>query len=194
MESIKQKLELIKLPDEIIRIFGLILYTDENPHLVKVLRDDDYWNALDSVTGQKWCVFSVKPEKGRYDYPTPRPGMMCMMVPIWKEPNSNRELLEEFKLEDTKSLPQLVVFTETKKGKILSIAVKLKETSQEESFNHLSFVLRQISNAVQRIDKENRNDYESVFNAVSMEIEGLKLREFLKGGVGLYAWVKSLIP
>lgn len=36
------------------RIYGFILYTDCNPYVAKVLRDNDFWKALDSISGNNW--------------------------------------------------------------------------------------------------------------------------------------------
>lgn len=52
-------------------IFGLIIYSERNPHIVKVLKDVDYWNSLNTRT-PGWIVFAVKPGSeyggGNLDY------------------------------------------------------------------------------------------------------------------------------
>ena len=57
--------------DGLADIFGLILYTDENANLKKVLRDKDYWDSFDETSGKKWAVFSVRPIKGSVELPNP---------------------------------------------------------------------------------------------------------------------------
>jgi len=40
-----------------IKTFGLIVFNDENSNLVKLLRDDDHWQALSSASGDKFYIF-----------------------------------------------------------------------------------------------------------------------------------------
>lgn len=42
------------------RLYGFILYTDSDPYVKKVLRDDDFWDALDEKSGQNWPIFAAK--------------------------------------------------------------------------------------------------------------------------------------
>lgn len=41
-------------------IFGLIAYSDRNPFVVKVLRDDAYWRSLNNRSNG-WILYAVKP-------------------------------------------------------------------------------------------------------------------------------------
>jgi len=72
-------------------VFGVIIYTDGNPYTKKVLRDQDYWSALDCVSGPRWPVFAIRPVQGNYVHrrPTFGPGEIGVMVDIvseWHEP------------------------------------------------------------------------------------------------------------
>ena len=42
-------------------VFAVILFTEADPFLVKVLRDSDLWEALDEVSGPRWVVFAIRP-------------------------------------------------------------------------------------------------------------------------------------
>ena len=35
-------------------VFGLSLFTDKHPHVLKVLRDEDYWKEFDEISMGKW--------------------------------------------------------------------------------------------------------------------------------------------
>ena len=43
------------------RICGFILYTRADAHIKKVIKDEDYWDALDAASGENWPIFAVKP-------------------------------------------------------------------------------------------------------------------------------------
>ena len=45
------------------KIYGFIMYTQRHSYIIKVLRDDDFWNELDEISGANWPIFSVKPRK-----------------------------------------------------------------------------------------------------------------------------------
>lgn len=34
-------------------VFGFIAYSERNPYVAKVLRNEDFWNALNSIFGNK---------------------------------------------------------------------------------------------------------------------------------------------
>ena len=46
-------------------IFGLIAYSERNPYVVKVLRDKDFWNSLNTRT-EGWILYAVKPDSRYY--------------------------------------------------------------------------------------------------------------------------------
>lgn len=103
--------EICRGDKSLVDIFGVILYTDLHANIKKVLRDQDYWSSLDELSGNNWAVFCIKPEAGRLDYADSRPGQLGLMIPVWKEPEENMSLLEEFEIDSTRDLPLLLVFT-----------------------------------------------------------------------------------
>lgn len=93
------------------RIYGFILFTERDPYVIKALRDDDFWNALNERSGPNWPIFSVRPMKpGHLEYPEEQPGTIQYLEPIWKEPNDNKEFFEFFGIESSKHLPCFVTF------------------------------------------------------------------------------------
>ena len=65
------------------RIFGFILYTEKDPYVAKVLRDEDFWKSLDGISGDNWPIFAVRPmEKGYYQYSGDGKNSIGFMVQI----------------------------------------------------------------------------------------------------------------
>ncbi|MDY7012080.1 MAG: hypothetical protein SVX43_00535, partial [Cyanobacteriota bacterium] len=54
-------------------LFGLILFTRSHPHIVKVLRDRDYYAALNEISGDLLLVFAATLFEGSYKTPSPPP-------------------------------------------------------------------------------------------------------------------------
>ena len=93
------------------RIFGFIMYTRRHAYIIKALRDNDLWSELDEISGANWPIFSVKPlSEGRYELPKSNRNSSQMLVPIWKEPNENKEFLSVFSLNESKDLPCFITF------------------------------------------------------------------------------------
>jgi hypothetical protein len=194
MQALQKFLEPVIENREAVVAFGLILYTDEHPHVKKVLRDKDYWQALDKMSGQRWAILAARAVRGHYELPDMPPGMMGMMRMVWHEPEQNRQLLATFGLEDTARLPMFVLFTPLHDGRLLHTSIKLNDESEEAAFARLKDVVSALTEAVNVIQKENREDYEAVFNALKMAVFDIKVRDFVKSGMGLYSWVKDKWP
>ena len=51
--------------------------------VIKVLRDDDFWNALDSISGVNWPIFAVRLlSMGSYKIPFYGSNCSHYMVPL----------------------------------------------------------------------------------------------------------------
>ena len=134
-ELLNKKIKEISSTSKI-KTFGIIIYTDENPNIKKMLRDNDYWKALDKVSSKDFIIFSVKPKKGSMEYPNYPKGTLGMMVPIWKEPNDNEELLELFQIKSTKELPLFFIFTKYENYFLIK-HTKINDDSIDTSFKQL---------------------------------------------------------
>ncbi len=105
MSGISELVELYRQDESLVDIFGLILFTDEHANIKKVINDEDYWSAFNKLSGKRWVIFSSKQKNGSDGYPPSRPGISQFMVPIWKEPEENKALLNYLELKNSKELP-----------------------------------------------------------------------------------------
>lgn len=197
MDSFNSLVEEYRSRDGVADFFGVILYTDEHPNIKKILRDDDYWLSLHELTGDRFCVFSVRPRRGLYEWPsfpkgTPK-GTMGMMVNIWKEPAENKKLIEAFELKDTAKLPILLLFTQVD-NKYLKIELKLDDSTQESALKSLREQLRFSCDSLAQIREENLKNPEGLFAAMSMHKNQREQWNFLKKGVDIYAYIRALLP
>lgn len=46
-------------------LFGVIAYTDHNPYVIKVLKDEDFWRSLNART-KGWILYAITPNVYRY--------------------------------------------------------------------------------------------------------------------------------
>ena len=193
-------LKLIKVYDareDVHSVFGLILYTEQHPFVVKVLRDDDFWSALDSTSGLRWPVMAIRPKPGTTTtgYPNFPPGTIGMMVMIteWHEPRENQELLETFQIDDTSHLPLLLVFTELPSGEIAQLQWRFEAgNTTEECFKSLNSVLQTAQEAISQVTAPHIKSNEAVMNLIRNAHLQVKIISGLKKGLSIGTWVKDL--
>ena len=180
--------------DDIVHAFGVILYTDSHPHIKKVLTDNDYWAALDEISGPKWPVFSIKPREGKWDLPDMPSGYMGMMIPVWKEPRENRDLIEAFGIESTEGLPILIVFCLVADDQVLHQSIRLRDRTVEEAYSSLKSALSVTTSSINNILPENVQNSEGIYAAISLNVSHHKQWNLVKRGFELFQSLRSLKP
>lgn len=180
---------------DIVHAFGLILYTDRHVNIKKVLFDNDYWSALDEISGPKWPIFSIKPYQGKYELlPHIQPGYLGMMVPVWKEPRENKPLLEIFGINSTNDLPKFVVFCSGQRSEVLHHSISLSDNTVDEAYSSLKSTINVATMAVEGILPENWQNGEGIFAALDLQITSYKQGEMIKNGFNIFKFIKEIMP
>ena len=174
-------------------IYGFIMYTSAHPYITKVLRDDDFWNALDEISGENWPIFAIRPlTKGSYGFPNVPPGYVGFMKMEWKEPNENKKYLDFFSLKNTEQLPCFIAFKFNDDETIEQVVYKLNNDSEQGAFDSLRTIVELITNTESQILPEYKRT-DAVFNNVKMDIESYVLRKGIVKGVGKIFRIKEAI-
>lgn len=180
--------------NSIARIYGFIMYTRRHSYIVKVLRDSDFWNELNEISGANWPIFSIKPLKdGKYIMPhSDDENMMYHMIPTWNEPNQNRNLLNFFNLNESSNLPCFIAFIWNDKEELEQLTWPLKNTSEQEAFDSIREVVEIISQTESNILPQKKSS-ENVFREVKGNIEAvISKRKLIKGAKKLIS-IKDLL-
>lgn len=167
-----------------IPVFGVILYTDSSAHVKKALRDDDYWRALDR-SSENWTIFSVRTRQGKWGTPSIPPDSMAMMIPVWREPEANLELLDVFGLDSTKGLPALVVFGVFGE-ELRHTSIPIDDQNEEAAYNSLKAGIQVVNQA---IDSSIRRNVAGVFDELE---KSLQTERSKKKAVAAYRALKEL--
>lgn len=159
------------------RIYGFILYTEQHPYVVNVLRNDAFWAALDSISGPNWPIFSVKPlAQGSYRFPSSGNGYsISFLVPRWVEPQSNLRFMKDFGLDSTEDLPCIVAFIWDDNDELQSISIPIKGTDESSTYNSIEEIVRVITKVENNINPEYKRNVE-VFRNVSDELKTLDFK------------------
>ena len=185
--------------DDVHDVFGVIIYSDENPYVKKVLRDQDYWSALDHVSGPRWPVFSIRPAPGNYVRRLPNLGpgelgMMVDMVSEWNEPVENRDILELLNLDNTRTTPMLIVFCRGNNDEVLSMKHKLDEKNENRCYDSIRCAFKAVAQSIEQIRPEYIKNTNEVYNLIE---SGLKTEIFwsrVQKVAGWYKYIKALKP
>ena len=128
---------LSKEHNENFPVLAVILFNTSHAHLIEALRKNSYVEALNEVTGDEIAVFWAARPEGRVEWPSFPPGTYGMMVPVYKEPSSNKTLYEFFGIQDGQSLPLLITFSFDENEKLHFRKTRLTEESSEDAYNQL---------------------------------------------------------
>jgi hypothetical protein len=179
---------------ELVDVYGLVLFTDAHPHLVKVLNDDHYWRAFDQVSGGRWVMFSAKPHAGRRDVRSPQRGNMGLLVPVWHEPKENEALLKEFQLSSTEDLPLLLVFARDQDtGEMLKVTMDLDDSSIESAYSSLREAVALVTKVVEGTDRRYRFNAREIHRLVESSVSSAREVAYFRSTLDWLTWVKGLI-
>lgn len=170
--------DLVKGDKTLSRIYGFILYTDQDPYVVKVLRDEDFWNALNSISGTNWPIFAVRPlRKGNYTLPaSSRTGIISYMVPTWVEPKTNMQVLRDFGLENTESLPLFVAFMWDDTDELNQVTIPIQGKNTDAVYNSIEEIVKVITKAEAEVLPQYKGTV-NVFRNIVTELGALKFRQ-----------------
>jgi hypothetical protein len=194
MDELVREIEAFEEDPSVVKVFGAIIYSDRHPYIKKVLKDNDYWRALDEISGQRWAVFSARATEGHVEIKGGGPpGSLSMLVSVWVEPRENRKLIEYLQIDSTQK-PVFVIFTRLKTGEILKSILYLDDSSLENAYKRLGQIIGDLTSAVEKIDSENIKDVETVFNAINMTAESIRDWDTVRNVFDIYQWAKKLKP
>lgn len=177
------------------RICGFILYTRADAFVTKVLKDEDYWNALDTASGANWPIFAVRPlNRGSRTFSRATENPFCnFMCSKWTEPNENLKFLHFFEIPSTMELPCFIAFYINEHDKVEQVTIKIKGNTVEETY----WSIREIVDAISMAEREIKPQYKqtgNVFREVAKNLDALCFeRNMANGKPAILMFVKPLL-
>jgi hypothetical protein len=160
-------------------LFGMLLFTEIHPHVIKTLKDVDYYSALDKISGDEIALFSTMLFHSKPENLSLSPDNFHHMVPIWKEPEENKKILRWFDIKDSQELPALVIFGYGV-GNIYYQKYSISSNSSLGVFNKLNIVLSRVSDSVRNNKNNGRVSDNEIFEGAQWEIIKLQAKQKLK--------------
>lgn len=153
-------------------IFGVIVYTVENPHIVKVLRDSDYWDSLNART-KGWILYAIRPDD-HYAHLT------------------EGYLLPQLGVAAKRVLPCLIIFAVGPNQEIYQREYPIEDKDIEAAYDSIKRTVKLVTNSVKEILSQyllGPNVYREVVKSLDAE---LALKQWKIVSVEVKKWVQSM--
>lgn len=152
--------------------FAVIIYDESIPEFTKLLRDDDYWRALDKSSGDKLFVFALRDTRPLSVYKMVR-------VPL-RNSNGYKEsysaLMESFFSKEESLVYPSVLFFQVREDEINDyILIPLKRNDKYKSFRSLQDLLKSIAEVLDKITPKYYGNQHEIFNLVRDELNRQQL-------------------
>lgn len=155
--------------------FGIIIYDETTPELRKVLRDTDYWEALDRLSGDKMVIFSLPDHVSQTvqsdsDIDTGKVGYLVPLnfrVPSQPLVKRHSYLMKRLFNNDSLLVYPSVLFFQVVGTEIYDYRlVPLQKDDIHKSYTAVRGLFECISNVLNDIAPENFGNRKEIFNLV----------------------------
>ena len=115
-------------------LFGIIVYTEEHPFVVRMLKNQEFWESLNSRT-RGWILYAVRPD------------------------NRHRHLTEDYLLpqlgiKDSEDLPQLILLATSSNGEIKQQNYPIDDSDENAAYRSIEKILKIVRVAAKKINPE----------------------------------------
>jgi hypothetical protein len=164
--------------------FGFIIYDETTPQYRKLLRDKDYWEALDRISGDKMMVFALS---DKVDSRLEGDNMMHMMTSFTPSRSSKTKsyshLLNEVFANEARLVYPSVLFFQVFEGNIYNYRlVPLRGGTVEESFAAVQKLFESIAKVLDQIAPENYQNYREIYELVKDDLLNQKYTMYILKG------------
>ncbi len=159
-ESLKQSIE-----GENNLLFALIVYDERNPYIRSVLRNNDYWDSLNRISGKNMLVLAIRDDEE--DVPAEE---------IYTE--RYRNFISELGKDKVK-FPSIIFFQYYDEDEIEITCVPLYETNEEDTFSDLKQYIELVSYTVNCIHQRNHHNRKEIFYQVQDNINNHEINNFI---------------
>jgi hypothetical protein len=184
--------------------FAFIVYDFNNPNLWKVLNDNEYWMALNDISGKYLTVFSLnykEEQKQQNQSNSHFDGMQYMTSINTSEhlSSATNKLIKKYFGNVDITFPSVLFFQVNENEITDSLIIQLEEETVEQSFLELKEYIGVAVGALRQIKDENRGNYDVIFDQLTGSVKAKKsnlkvkrVRKKFGSVIGLIAAIKGL--
>lgn len=188
--------------------FAFILYDFENPHLLKVLNDREYWRSLNAISGEYITVFSLNYKEPKKTTRSKRQQsnsfvgfeFLTDISTSFNPSKGTNELISKYFGDDIEvKYPAVLFFQVDDESVVDSLLIELKEECIEFAFLELKDYLKSAVEGLKQVLPENRKNIKEIFDCLERKVASTRSlkkvkRAFKNVGdlVGLLSSIKGL--
>jgi len=173
--------------------FAFLLLDVDTPEFIKMLRDPDYWRALDQLAGRYLSVFSLMTHQPQSEYkresremaaigPVADPGMKVQLI-----------LNSYFGLDGKVDLPAVLLFQVAENKVSGYCLLQLRADTIEPAFNEVRDILRDLADALEKTETAGRSDPQASFDAIKNRLRKRKAVRVAKNGLKVLSELKDVL-
>jgi hypothetical protein len=167
--------------------FAFILYDFEHPQISKILKDEDYWLGLNSLSGQYLTVFSLhyKPKESIKPQSSTRMFQYMTGIRSYTNPSeSSNALIEKYFGSDIQIKYPAVLFFQVHEDNIIDYSlIELDEQEIEPAFIELKEYIAKAVETLKQISNDNRQNSKEIFSLVSSQVQAVRGKKIIKRGI-----------
>ena len=154
-------------------VFGFVAYSERNPYIVKLLRDEDFWRSL-NARAEGWILYAISPNSQFYD------GGNALYI------NDSLGIKPE-------EYPQLVILCIGPNDEMIQKNYPISAASLDEAYDSIEKAINTVTNTVKNICPNNRNSM-NVSREVLKDLDAQVVKEKWKRvSAGMQTFVLSII-
>lgn len=164
--------------------FGFIIYDETTPQFRKLLRDKDYWEALDRVSGDKMMIFALSDTVDSISEGLGTIQFMTAFSPSRSnKTKSYSHLLNEVFDDEALLVYPSVLFFQVFEGNIYNYRLlPLRRDTIEESFSAVQKLFESIAKVLDQIAPENYQNCREIFELVKDDLLNQKYTMYILKG------------
>ena len=161
--------------------FAFLIYDFTNPQVIKVLEDQDYWNALNAISGKFLSIYYIHSHEKNFAEDLKKSSFSEMrgLHPINTGISYNDlfpMLKKHLALNGNVKLPSILFFQVERKLLSDYFLIELSEEGIENSFNELKKYIVSAVKRLKMITPENYGNFQSIFENLKQEIRSTRFR------------------
>lgn len=175
-------------------VFAFLLYDFENFQIAKILDDPHYWISLNTISGDYLTVFSLhyKAEDMKLKIMEMMQNKMDQtsnkefnMIPTNGNPSleTNKLIKKYFGDEINVKYPSVLFFQVQNSNVCDYRLIQLDQREIEASFLELKKYIEVAAKALQKVNRENKNNVNEIFSLIDQSVAGIRLGIQIKKGV-----------
>jgi hypothetical protein len=164
--------------------FAFIVYDHNNPHISKLLKDQDYWENLNFLSGKYLSVFYF--DKPKRKQPAYRPsggrltfGYMTTCGTISSPQTVNEFIKRTFHIKSSVREPFVIFFQVEADCISQSFIVELQQERVEDAFLELKNHIKNAVESIENVQPEHSED--TVYSLIESNVQTGKFINFVKG-------------